>query len=98
MDFFFFLSKLFHKNFTGIPSVSNSLDPDQARHFVGPDISPNCLQRLSADNKCCQWQGKNSAATTKNAKALLMNTTTFAFLEKYECGYALLSGVMFAVC
>ena len=31
--------------------VSNSLDPDQARHFVGPDLGPNCLQRLSADNK-----------------------------------------------
>ena len=24
----------------------NSLDPDQARHFVGPDLGPNCLQRL----------------------------------------------------
>ena len=31
--------------------VSNSLDPDQAQHFVGPDLGPNCLQRLSADNK-----------------------------------------------
>ena len=31
--------------------VSNSLDPDQARHFVGPDLGPDCLQRLSADNK-----------------------------------------------
>ena len=31
--------------------VSNSLDPDQARHFVGPDLGPNCLQRLSADDK-----------------------------------------------
>ena len=31
--------------------VSKSLDPDQAQHFVGPDLGPNCLQRLSADNK-----------------------------------------------
>ena len=23
--------------------VSNSLDPDQARHFVGPDLGPNCF-------------------------------------------------------
>ena len=30
--------------------VSNSLDPDQARRFVGPDLGPNCLQRLSADD------------------------------------------------
>ena len=29
--------------------MSNSLDPDQARHFVGPDLGPNCLQRLPAD-------------------------------------------------
>ena len=29
--------------------MSNSLDPDQARHFVGPDLGPNCLQRLSTD-------------------------------------------------
>ena len=31
--------------------VSNSLDPDQDRHFVGPDLGPNCLQKLSADDK-----------------------------------------------
>ena len=31
--------------------VSNSLDPDQAQHFDWPHLGPNCLQRLSADNK-----------------------------------------------
>ena len=31
--------------------VSNSLDPDQAQNFVGPDLGPNRLQRLSADNE-----------------------------------------------
>ena len=30
--------------------VSNSLDPDQARHLMGSDLDPNCLQRLSADD------------------------------------------------
>ena len=30
--------------------MSNSLDPDQAGHFVGPDLGPNCLQMLSADD------------------------------------------------
>ena len=30
--------------------MSNSLDPDQARQFVGPDLGPNCLPRLSADD------------------------------------------------
>ena len=30
--------------------MSKSLDPDQARHFVGPDLDPNCFQWLSADD------------------------------------------------
>ena len=32
----------------GTIRVSNGLDPDQDRRFVGPDLDPNCLQRLSA--------------------------------------------------
>ena len=24
--------------------VSNSLDPDQAGHYIGPDLGPSCLQ------------------------------------------------------
>ena len=31
--------------------MSNSLDPYQDRHSVGPDLDPNCLQRLSAEEK-----------------------------------------------
>ena len=31
--------------------MSNSLDPDQAQRFVGPDLGSNCLQRLSIDVK-----------------------------------------------
>ena len=31
--------------------MSKGLDQDQDRHFVGPDLDQNCLQRLSADNK-----------------------------------------------
>ena len=30
--------------------MSNSLDPDQTQRFVGPDLGPNCLPRLSADD------------------------------------------------
>ena len=33
--------------------VSNGLDPDQDRRSVVPDLGPNCLQRLSADDKSC---------------------------------------------
>ena len=31
--------------------MSNGLDPDQDRRFVGPHLGPICLQRLSADYK-----------------------------------------------
>ena len=34
--------------------MSNGLDPDQDRSYVGPDLGPNCLQRLSADDKSPQ--------------------------------------------
>ena len=30
--------------------MPNSLDADQARRLVGPDLGPNCLKMLSADD------------------------------------------------
>ena len=42
----FYVKSTFSKIFSGI-SVSNSLDSGQARQFVGPDLRPNCLQRLN---------------------------------------------------
>ena len=47
----FFQNRSFSKNtFTATIWVSNRLDPDQARRFFRPDLSPNRLQRLSADD------------------------------------------------
>ena len=43
----FFYQKIFRRTIR----VSYGLDPDQGRRFVGPDLGPNCLQRLSADDK-----------------------------------------------
>ena len=34
--------------------VSNSLDSDQARQFVGPELDPNYLHTLSVDDAPCQ--------------------------------------------
>ena len=45
---FFPTSTYLQNPFRNTIRVSNSLDPDQARHFVGPDLGPNCLQMLSA--------------------------------------------------
>ena len=39
--------KFFHDHYQNV----KQLDPDQVQHSVGPDLGPNCLQRLSADDK-----------------------------------------------
>ena len=45
----FFKINFYEKNsFRNTIRMPNSLDQDQARQNVGPDLSPNCLQRLSA--------------------------------------------------
>ena len=56
-DFFFFKLTFSKESIRNTFRVSNSLDPDQALCFVGPDLGPNCLQRLSAEDKC-RHQGK----------------------------------------
>ena len=49
----FFSSKMnffFQNNFLEYHQSDKQFDPDQFRRFVGPDLGPNCLQRLSADD------------------------------------------------
>ena len=54
----FFAKLTFSENyFRNTIRVSYSLEPVQARHFVGPDLAPNCLQRFSADDFRLHWQG-----------------------------------------
>ena len=40
---------IFKQLFQEYDQCHTVLDPDQARHSVGPDLGPNCLQRLSAE-------------------------------------------------
>ena len=47
---FFFQNHLLLKIISGIHLSVEQIDPDQARRFVGPDLGPNCLPRLSADD------------------------------------------------
>ena len=51
-----FFSKLFfsQNSFRNTIRVSNSLDPYQDQHSVDPDLGPDCLQRLSGDDKNCR--------------------------------------------
>ena len=43
-------STFLKNSFSNTVRVSNRLDPDQARHFVGPGLGQNCLQKLSTDD------------------------------------------------
>ena len=55
----FFQDQLFKKkSFRNTIRVSNGFDPDQDRHSVRPDLGPNCLQKISADDKSSLQQGK----------------------------------------
>ena len=40
-----------------------SLDPDQVRLSVGPDLGPNCLEISAADDKICHWQAQSLRCT-----------------------------------
>ena len=50
--------------------MSNRLDPDQARHFVEPDLGPICLQKLKSrqiqlyKQDHCLFHGEEKAKTT----------------------------------
>ena len=63
------------KSFRNIIKVSNSLDPDQGRHSVGPDLDPNCLQRLSA---FCRHQHEKSQMIV-HYTVQLIDTASYCF-------------------
>ena len=48
--------------------MSNSLDPDQAQHFVGPDLGSNCLDTYPTPN---HYAYKISLDRKYNLKQLL---------------------------
>ena len=70
-----------------ILSGSNSLDPDQARRFVGPDLDPNCLQRLSAVGKSRQvFCSKTSIICVCLQCVSADNTSRQSILNEYYLG------------
>ena len=46
----FFKINFFQKILSGTLSECQTVDPDQDQNSVGPDLGPNCLQKLSADD------------------------------------------------
>ena len=53
-------SKLSFSNnfFRNTIRASNDLDPDQDRHLVGPDLGPNCLQKVISRQQKLLLAGK----------------------------------------
>ena len=58
--------------------MSNSLDPDQDKHSVGPDLGSNCLQRLLAEDKL-QLTGKD---LNENYPSRNVNLQEYKILSK----------------
>ena len=48
--------------------MSNILYPDQAQDYVGPDLGPIYLQRLSEEDKKSLQQGKNLKVRLTNGR------------------------------
>ena len=59
------------KSFRNTIRVSNSLDPDHARHFVGHDLGPNYLQSYQQTTKV--------ATSRENVKDSLLGSRFFLF-------------------
>ena len=60
--------------------MSNCLDPDQDRRSVNPDLGPNCLQNLSADDTSRQRVGQLLILQKFN----IFNLRAFFFKFQYE--------------
>ena len=58
-----------------IIDVSNSLDPDQAGHYVRPGLGQICLQMLTADDTC--RQSVNKSKIRKNQTGITKSILCF---------------------
>ena len=66
--------------------VSNSWDPNQARHIVRPDLGPDCLQKLSVHVTV----GKELPWPVYNFGSLKVKTITFAdWINSTQIAYSL---------
>ena len=61
--------------------MSNSLGPDQARHFVGPNLGPNCLQKMSADDTSRQRLKRSKRVSDCIASGTVYRESLIAFTE-----------------
>ena len=67
--------------------MSNSLDPDQARRFVRPDLGPNCLPRLSPDNIADKELSKTWLIWSVFCDNKILNYFLFFSIKACDVGY-----------
>ena len=61
-----FFKKFVQEHFQSV----KRLDSDQARHYVGPDLGPNCLYRLS--DKFRHWQRKSQHSISDSSQRIII--------------------------
>ena len=80
---FFFKINFIEKSFRNAIKESDSLDPDQARPQVGPDLGPNCLQSyqqttlLGKNLKIFKWYRFSLRAPNHLPSDILNKSITF---------------------
>ena len=76
-------------------TISVSLDPDQARGFVEPNLGPNCFQRLSAGNM--SRQSINPKSANRNKSCLLFSSAEMFKKPLWQTGWTQIR-LLLAVC
>ena len=75
----FFKINFLKNSFRFTIRVANSLNPDQTRHFFGPDLGPNCLQRLSADDTSRKELKRESVKAAYSVTMNIFRKILFSF-------------------
>ena len=71
-------------------SFANSLSPDQARHFVGPDLDPKCLTLMICLNNFFEKMILIKKQTTeKHAKLPSRQRVLISYWYRYVADFTL---------
>ena len=78
--------------------MSNSLDPDQARHVIGSTLVPNCLQKLSAEDTSTVKPVLSCHLKFDKTKVLMTNGSLMKVKSIAECSKVLQNAPRGAFC
>ena len=64
--------------------MPNGSDSDQVWRSVGTDLGPNCLQKISTNEKSRRYQGKGSSITSMCFGQLVQNVAALMIFAKLK--------------